>query len=213
MKKKITRKGSGRKKGQVSKIQAGKSPEEYIQIAMQGNFRKCVSRSYRALEFLAIKSSGATSARDIYKATCDVVNNMRRSPEVFGLLFSIINANHRGDAEFFRELAKALDAKPQKGILNDFFEPFAAELELFWFARLAQFYKTAGNSFGEIPPWFGNKVGSVLILPLDMRPPLTADAIGEFLELRIGYRPSASSISAKAKLVGIPLNKRFGKKA
>ena len=196
--KKIKRKGSGRKKGQLCKaFESGQPLAEILRLAERGGYRKDVLRVYDHLRTLAWQQDF------LIRSGLDVQNKRRAtyehfvgylsengSPEVFQALWVLINAVRKKDIQFFNELARTFEAMVKKDAApTTLFTP-PADPEFYWLGKLREQFENT---------------------PLNKRQPFTLNQIGKFLKEHIGYRPSDSSLSAKAKRVGIAVHLRFGK--
>ena len=194
----MKRKGSGRKKGQLTKVkERGLSPVEIVSKAHKGDQRPDVMRVYQHLRTLAYK-------RNTLGTGCE------DSLEAYEAMTEMVQAVIGEDAAFFNELGRTValmvknDAAP-----NTILSP-PADVELYWLGKLREYYEAESNVFS--PPFFSESVAKVLLLPRDKRPPLTLNQIGDFMEIHTGIRMNIKTISKKAKIVGIPVHGQFGRK-
>jgi hypothetical protein len=206
----VKRKGAGRKKGQITKAkERDLSPGEITALAFKGDQKEGAIRVYQHLRTLARKLDGC-SRREAYSAVEGWMLEAKKSPEIFEALFVLVNAMHRKNVAFFNDLARTVALMVRNDAAPDTISAPPADLEFYWLGRLREYYDAESNVF--CPPFFSESANEVLSMPRKSRPPLTIKMIGDFLKLHIGYRPSESSISAKAKIVGLPLHGKFGHK-
>lgn len=128
----------------------------------------------------------------------------------FEILWVLVNAVQKKDVSFFKEFARTFELMTKNDAAPETLFTPPADPEFYWLGQLRKYYEAKSNVF--YPPFFSESANKILSLSRDKRPPLTLNQVGDFLQLHLGYRPSDSSISAKAKKVGIPLHKRFGKR-
>ena len=216
---KTKRKGSGRKKGQIFELtKKGHNPQfplgELIKLAKQGDrpkdaFRVC--EHLRALAWKLHHSPGApVTRREAYCAIEQWMDEARKSPEIFETLWLLINAFEKRDVPFFASLTRMIAAMEKNNAAPDTLTMPPADPEMFWLGKLKEYYEAEQNVF--CPPFFTESVSKILSLPKTKRPPLTLNQIGDFLQLHLTHRPSDSWLSSKAKLLGIPVHLRFGKR-
>jgi hypothetical protein len=231
MKKIVKRKGAGRRKGQVIKLARGSSLEKILLAATTGGLRKDVLRVYQHLRVLTWKLNldGEMSRREAYYAVERMMGECGQDkiPEIFETLWVLLNAVRRGDVAFFQEFARTFELMKANDVAKDTIPSPPADLEFFWLVKLRHLHESEAKpsrswSSSRLPhparlsPPAGphhlpDSLIPVLSLPLATRPPLTLDQIGDFLELRMGRRPSKSSISAKARIVGLKGYGQFGR--
>ena len=193
----MKRKGSGRKKGQLTKVkERGLSPVEIVSEAHKGDQRPDVMRVYQHLRTLAYKhntlGTGCEDTLEAYEAMTEMVQ-------------AVINE----DAAFFNELARTVALMVKNDTAPDTILSPPADPELYWYGKLREYYVAESNV--SCPSFFSEQLGEVLSLPREQRPPLSIKLIGDFLELHLGYRPSKTSISDKAKIIGLPLHGKLGR--
>ena len=193
--KKITRKGSGRKKGQLCKVFEAEQPlAELLSLAERGNYRKDVLRVYQHLRTISFRFDSTIRSCNRYEKSlhntkrfiyAELASDLREnnSPEIFQTLWVLVNAVRKKDIAFFKDLARTFELMVNKDAAPLTIPAPPAAPDFFWLGRLR---KTRRGAF-------------------------TLDEIGDWLEKHTGQRPSLSSISAKAKKAGISVNPRFGK--
>ena len=190
---KTKRPGAGRKKGQLTKVDASTFSPSH---AEQGDYRGDVRQVYQDLRSLAwnegVLEMGWEKSLDAYRA-----------------MTTIVKATRKKDVSFFNELAGLFSLMVANDAAPETLPAPPADTEFFWLGKLREYHEAESNTY--CPPYFSESLSKVLSLPRADRPPLTLKQIGDFLKQRTGHRPSLSSLSAKAKIVGLSVHLRFGK--
>lgn len=208
MKAKVKRPGSGRKKGQLCKVD---SSPNFVRLARMGYHRKDVCRVYEQLRAISLKIADDATPREFYHwLQRSLHGSGGKSTEVFEALFGLVNAMRKRDADFFKRLSQAVDhfdANDRNRWATS--SPPPADKTKYWFAKLAEYYHAESVSF--CPPFFGEQLAEILRKEQNQRPPLSIKLVRQFITMQTGEHLSDATISDHAKRHGVPLNPRFGK--
>jgi hypothetical protein len=221
--KKIRRKGSGRRKGKFLKALRQGTPSHRLAIkSYSGETRLGVRRLYDCLRTLALytKNHDVKSSPQLHREISKWIKGKGFPREMFEILFVLVSATRKSDGDFFKSFAAAFEKwnANAKTIDNRMWGQPSDDPELELLLELKTYY-----DIPPFPPMFytgGERVVTdswtpaiqdKLDMPIKERPRLTLTEIQELIKNKLGYDLSLSSISEKAKIVGLPVHRRFGR--
>ena len=211
----MKRKGSGRKKGQVTKVKGRELGVEQIkQEASTGTIRPDVRMFYdaaRTLKVILLKEENSGQALSD-NLEWYLENYGDNSTEVFRILNPLLNAFRLNDADFFKELHKTFETMVQNDASPQTMPSPPHDPVLFRLIELSEWFKGPSISMWKKNAIFPPSMVEVMSLSAKDREPLFLTQIQDYIFHRTGKTISLSTASAKARTVGLPVHGKYGHK-